>query len=73
MVSCAARAEIARTRRITPQGPFTAIFLLMVSCPITFVWSSHGEKGVIMEENEEEDCDDNFLATLDSVPLMMIL
>jgi hypothetical protein len=37
MVSCAARASIARTRRITPlQGPFTAIFLLMVSCPITF-------------------------------------
>jgi hypothetical protein len=38
MVSCVARASIARTRRITPlQGHFTAIFLLMVSCPITFV------------------------------------
>jgi hypothetical protein len=37
MVSYAAQASIARTRRITPlQGPFTAIFLLMVSCPITF-------------------------------------
>jgi hypothetical protein len=36
MVSCAARVEIARTRKITLlQGPFTAIFLLMVSCPIT--------------------------------------
>jgi hypothetical protein len=23
-------------------------------------WTSHGEKGVIMEDNEEEDCDDNF-------------
>jgi hypothetical protein len=23
-------------------------------------WTSHGEKGFIMEDNEEEDCDDNF-------------
>ena len=23
-------------------------------------WTSHGEKGVIMEDNEEEDCDDHF-------------
>jgi hypothetical protein len=38
MVSCAAHAVIARTRRITPlQEPFTAIFLPMVSYPITFV------------------------------------
>jgi hypothetical protein len=26
-----------------------------------------------MEENKEEGCEDNFPATLDSVPLMMIL
>jgi hypothetical protein len=38
MVSCAARAEIARIRRITSlQGSVIAIFLLMVSCPITFI------------------------------------
>jgi hypothetical protein len=59
MVSCDARASIARTRRITPlQGPFTAIFLLMVSNYI--YWISHGEKGVIMEDNEEEAFDGNF-------------
>jgi hypothetical protein len=47
MVSCAARAEIARTRRIMPlQGPFTAIFLLIVSCPITFAGPVTEKKGL---------------------------
>jgi hypothetical protein len=47
MISCAARASIARTRRITPlQGPFVVIFLLMVSCPITFVGSIMEKKGL---------------------------
>jgi hypothetical protein len=47
MVSCAARAEIARTRRITPlQGPFIAIFLLMVLCPIIFVGPAMEKKGL---------------------------
>jgi hypothetical protein len=47
MVSCAARASITRTRRITPlQGPFTAIFLLMVSCPIIFVGPVSEKKGL---------------------------
>jgi hypothetical protein len=47
MVSCATRASIARTRRITPlQGSFTAIFLLIVSCPITFVGPVMEKKGL---------------------------
>jgi hypothetical protein len=47
MVLCAARAEIARTRRITPlQGSFIAIFLLMVSCPIIFVGPVMKKKGL---------------------------
>jgi hypothetical protein len=55
MVSCAARAEITRIRRITPlQGPFAAIFLLMVSYPITFVGLVTEEKEVIMKDNVEE-------------------
>jgi hypothetical protein len=47
MVSCAARAEIARTIRITPlQGPFTAIYLLIVSYPIIFVGPAMEKKGL---------------------------
>jgi hypothetical protein len=47
MVSCAARADIARIRRITPlQGLFTAIFLLMVSYPIIFVGQVTEKKGL---------------------------
>jgi len=38
IVSSVAGAEISRIRRITPlQEPLTAMFSLMVSCPITFV------------------------------------
>jgi hypothetical protein len=38
IVSSVAGAEIFRIRRITPlQEPLTAMFSLMVSCPITFV------------------------------------
>jgi hypothetical protein len=47
MVSCAACASIARTRKISAlQGPFTAIFLLMVSYPITFVGPVMEKKGL---------------------------
>jgi hypothetical protein len=46
-VSCTACAEIARTRRITSlQGPFTVIFYLMISCPITFVGPVTEKKGL---------------------------
>ena len=31
----------------------------MVSCPITFVGPATEKKGVIIEDNEEEDCDDH--------------
>jgi hypothetical protein len=59
MVSCAACAEIAR--RIAPlQGSFTAIFFLVVSCPIIFVGQVTEKKGVLMADNEEEECDENF-------------
>jgi hypothetical protein len=62
MVSCAARADIAKARRITPlQGLFIAIFAHGFM-PNYICWKSHGEKGVIMEENEEEECEDNFPA-----------
>jgi hypothetical protein len=30
--------------------------------PNYICWTSHGEKGVIMEENKEEECEDNFPA-----------
>jgi hypothetical protein len=46
MVSCAARAEIARTRRITPfQGFFTPIFLLIVSCQLHLLDKSRRKRG----------------------------
>jgi hypothetical protein len=61
MVSCAARASIARTKMITPlQGPFTSIFLLIVSCLIIFVGPVTEKKRVIMEDDEEEVFDSNF-------------
>jgi hypothetical protein len=47
MVSCVAYAEIARKRRITRlQGPFTTIFLLIVSYPVTFVGPVMEKKGL---------------------------
>jgi hypothetical protein len=47
MVSYATYADIARTRRITSlEGPFTAIFLPIVSCPITFVGQFMEKKGL---------------------------
>jgi hypothetical protein len=46
MVSYAARANIARIRRITSlQGPFITIFFPMVSCPITFVGQVTEKRG----------------------------
>ena len=61
MGSCAARAYSARIIKITPLGePFTVTFFTHGFMPKYFCWTKHGEKGVMMEDNEEVDCDDNF-------------
>ena len=53
MVSC------ARITRITPlQESFTATFSQNGLMEKYVCWTKHGEKGVTMEDNEEEDFDD---------------
>jgi hypothetical protein len=57
------RANIARIRRITPlQGPFNNHIFSHGFIPKYIYWTSREEKGLIMEENEEEECEDNFSA-----------
>jgi len=59
MVLCAARVFIVTITMITPlQEAFRAIFF---ANGLAICWTKHGEKGVIMEDNEEEDFDDHFL------------
>jgi len=55
MVSC------ARITRITPlQESFTATFSQNGLMEKYVCWTKHGEKGVTMEDNEEEDFDYHF-------------
>jgi hypothetical protein len=58
MVSCATRANIARIRRITPLQ--RTLHIAHGFMPNYICWTSHGGKGVIMEKNEEVECEDNF-------------
>ena len=61
MVLCAARVFIATITRITHlQESYTATFLQMVSWRSMFVGRSMENRGVTMEDNEEEDFDDHF-------------
>ena len=53
-------------RRITlPQESFRATCFGPVSCPASYnVWTKHGERGVMMEDgDEEENDDDNYRST----------
>ena len=61
MVLCVVRVLIARIARITPlQESYTATFSQMVSWRSMFVGRSMENRGVTMEDNEEEDFDDHF-------------
>ena len=59
MVSCDAHAYTARITKIIPlEQPFTVTFFRHGFMPKYLCWTKHGEKGVMMENNEEVDYDD---------------
>ena len=61
IVLCDARMFIATITRITPlQESFTATFSQNGLMEKYVCWTKHGEKGVTMEDNEEQDLGDHF-------------
>ena len=61
MVLCLVHVVTVRIRRITlPQEPFTSTCCRHGFMPGYNCWTKHGERGVIMEDNEEEEDNDNY-------------